>query len=177
MDDRRLSKLLSLVLRHDPARMGLVLDPAGWVSVGDLLAALDANGVPVTRARLEHVVADSDKQRFTIDSEHDRIRANQGHSVAVDLGLAPQVPPELLYHGTPERNVASIRRHGLRRGHRHAVHLSPDVATATAVGARRGRAVVLVVETGRMYADGHVFTRSRNGVWLTESVPPTYLRL
>ena len=177
MDDRRLSKLLSLVLRHEPGRLDVELDPAGWVPVDVLLSALGHHGVVVSRAQLERVVAKSDKQRFTIDREGDRIRANQGHSVAVDLGLRPLPPPDRLYHGTAERNVERILRAGLLRVSRHAVHLSPDVATATTVGARHGRPVVLVVDSGRMHADGHLFTRSDNGVWLTESVPPAYLRL
>jgi putative RNA 2'-phosphotransferase len=118
-------------------------------------------------------VASSDKQRFALDG--DRIRASQGHSVRVDLGLTPLPPPPVLFHGTPERNVPAILREGLRRGDRHHVHLSPDARTATAVGARRGRPAVLSVDAAAMADDGHVFLRSANGVWLVDAVPPQYL--
>ena len=168
------SKLLSLVLRHRPELIGIALDEGGWVQVDELLAALAAHGRPLTRAQLERLVATSDKQRFALDG--DRIRASQGHSVPVDLGLSPVPPPRELFHGTPVRNVDAILREGLRKGQRHHVHLSPDVATATRVGARRGTAAVLLVEAAAMAADGHVFLRSANGVWLVDSVPARYLR-
>lgn len=175
MDAVRLSKLLSLVLRHDPARIGLRLDAAGWVSISDLLDALRRTGTPASRADLEMVVRTNNKQRFAIDSVSDMIRANQGHSVNVDLGLVPAIPPEVLFHGTPERNVDAILREGLVKGSRHAVHLSADIATARRVGARRGRPVVLTVTSSVMHAAGHGFTRSANGVWLVERVPPEYI--
>jgi putative RNA 2'-phosphotransferase len=172
----RWSKFLSLVLRHDPERIGLELDEGGWVLVDDLLAAWARHGDGISREELERVVATSDKKRFSISPDGLMIRANQGHSVSVELGLEPVKPPELLYHGTVERFLGSIRRKGLRRGERHHVHLSHDEATARRVGRRRGRPVVLVVEAGRMHRDGLEFFRSANGVWLTESVPPEYLR-
>ena len=171
----RVSKLLSRVLRHAPESVGITLDPQGWVTVPVLLDALERSGRPVSRARLERVVAGNDKQRYTLDPGTDRIRANQGHSIPVDLGLEPAVPPPPLFHGTPERNLAPILREGLHRGSRHHVHLSADPATATRVGARRGRPVVLAVDAGRMAADGHLFHRSANGVWLTDAVPAAYL--
>jgi len=171
------SKLLSRILRHDPASVGITLDPAGWVEVDTLLSALREHGHLLSRAELERLVATSDKQRFALDPATDRIRANQGHSVAVDLGLPPAVPPQRLYHGTPIRNVESILAHGIRRGARHDVHLSPDVETARRVGARRGRCAVLVVEAGAMHADGQLFSVSANGVWLTSQVPARYLSL
>lgn len=177
MDERRavrISKYLAKHLRHRPERIGLTLDHAGWADVGELLAACAAHGFPLTRAELEHVVAVNDKQRYVLDG--DRIRAAQGHSVQVDLGLSPASPPDLLYHGTVGRSVAAILRGGLLPMGRHAVHLSPDRETARRVGARRGEPVVLVVEAGRMAADGHEFRVSENGVWLTERVPPEYLR-
>ncbi len=163
------------MLRHRPGDVGLTLDDAGWVDVEDLLDALAAHGRAVTRAELEHVVATNDKRRFAFDDTGTRIRASQGHSVAVDLGLAAAEPPPVLFHGTPERSLAAIRAEGLRPGNRHAVHLSPDVATARAVGERRGRPVVLAVDAAAMAADGAVFTRSDNGVWLVDAVPPRYL--
>jgi len=175
MDDVRLSKRLSYVLRHDPASIGITLDRAGWVPVPALLSALERNGVVVSRDRLESVVARNDKQRFTIDAARDRIRANQGHSVAVDLGLEAVVPPDRLFHGTAKQKVAAILVDGLRKGGRHAVHLSPDRATAHRVGTRHGSPVVLEVDAAGMQAAGYRFEVSDNGVWLTERVPPEYL--
>ncbi|MBD2893692.1 putative RNA 2'-phosphotransferase [Actinomadura sp. RB99] len=177
MDARRtvkISKYLAKHLRHRPERIGLTLDAGGWASVPDLLDAAARHGFPFTRAELEHVVAVNDKRRYALDG--DRIRAVQGHSIDVDLGLPAVPPPELLYHGTTEAAAPAIRREGLRRMDRHAVHLSPDTETARHVGARRGRPVVLVVEAGRMAADGHEFRVSANGVWLADAVPPEYLR-
>ena len=171
----RTSKLLSRILRHDPTSIGLTLDP-GWVGVDDLLAALRRRGHRVDRALLEYVVATNDKQRFAFDGTGARIRASQGHSIGVDLGLAPAVPPAELYHGTPERTAPAIRREGIRKMGRDHVHLSPDPATATRVGARRGRPCVFAVDAAVMHRDGHVFFLSENGVWLTDHVPPGYLR-
>jgi len=175
VNDIGASKLLSLVLRHDPARIGIELDSNGWVAVPVLLTALDAHGKGLTRERLASLVASSDKQRFAIDEATDRIRANQGHSVGVDLGLAVSTPPQQQYHGTPSRNLASILRGGLDRRARHAVHLSADVETAGRVGARRGACIVLVIDAAAMHDGGHVFSVSDNGVWLVESVPARYL--
>lgn len=175
VNDVRLSKFLSRVLRHAPSSVGVVLDPAGWVSVDELLAALDRHGHSIDRQHLERVVATSDKQRFALDPLTGRIRANQGHSIAVDLRLPAAVPPDRLFHGTPTRDLDSIAARGLVPGSRHAVHLSADEPTAHRVGARRGEHVVLGVDARRMHGDGHVFTVSANGVWLVESVPPRYL--
>ncbi|MGI5322157.1 RNA 2'-phosphotransferase [Actinomadura nitritigenes] len=177
MDARRtvkISKYLAKHLRHRPERIGLTLDAGGWARVPDLLDAAARHGFPITRAELEHVVAVNDKRRYALDG--DRIRAVQGHSVDIDLGLPAVPPPELLYHGTTDAAAPAIRREGLLRMDRHAVHLSPDPETARGVGARRGRPVVLVVEAGRMAADGHEFRVSANGVWLADAVPPEYLR-
>lgn len=172
----RVSKYLSLHLRHQPERLGLTLAEGGWVPVADLLAACTCDGFPVTRAELDEVVRTSDKQRFAFDPTGTLVRANQGHSVAVDLQLEPAEPPALLYHGTGTTSVASILAAGLDRRARHHVHLSADVATATRVGARHGEPAVLVVDAAAMRRDGHLFYRSANGVWLTERVPPEYLR-
>ncbi len=172
----RTSKFLSYVLRHRPESIGLELDAAGWVRVDELLAACRRHNRSISRAELEEVVRTNDKRRFSFSPDGLDIRANQGHSVSIDLGLDPVAPPELLYHGTVARFLDSIRREGLVRGKRHHVHLSADEPTARRVGRRRGEPVVLVVESGRMHADGHVFHRAANGVWLTESVPPPYLR-
>ncbi|MFE7312633.1 RNA 2'-phosphotransferase [Streptomyces sp. NPDC057555] len=170
----RISKYLAKHLRHAPERIGIVLDAQGWVPVAELLEAAARHGFPFSRAELDAVVADNDKQRYTV--EDGRIRAHQGHSVRVDLGLPPAVPPGFLFHGTVARSVAAIREEGLRPMSRHAVHLSPDRETATRVGGRRGKPVVLTVDAGAMHRAGHVFHLSANGVWLTERVPPEFLR-
>jgi putative RNA 2'-phosphotransferase len=171
----RVSKFLSLVLRHQPARIGIELDRAGWVDVSVLLAACRAHGFPVTREELGAVVRENDKQRFAFNEDGTRIRASQGHSVGVELGYAPLAPPPVLYHGTATRLLASIRARGLSKGGRHHVHLSADAATAAKVGARHGEPHVIEVASGRMHADGYEFYRSDNGVWLTEHVPAKYL--
>jgi putative RNA 2'-phosphotransferase len=176
VDVVRVSKRLSYVLRHRPESIGVALDAAGWVDVGTLLAALAATGLPLTRPELEQVVAADDKRRFAFDATGTRIRASQGHSVPVSLGYEATRPPDELFHGTVGRVVPAILREGLRPGNRHAVHLSPDVGTARAVGARRGRPVVLRVDAAGMAADGWSFSRSANGVWLVAAVPPSYLR-
>ncbi|MFE9645407.1 RNA 2'-phosphotransferase [Streptomyces sp. NPDC006365] len=177
MDARRtvkVSKYLSKHLRHQPELIGLTLDEGGWVEIETLMAAAAAHGFRFTRAELDHVVATNDKRRFAIEGT--RIRASQGHSVEVDLGLAPATPPAYLYHGTVARNLDAIRTEGLRPMNRHDVHLSADRETATRVGARRGRPVVVSVDAATMHRDGHVFRVSANGVWLTAAVPPGYIR-
>ncbi|CAM5504469.1 putative RNA 2'-phosphotransferase [Streptomyces sp. MnatMP-M77] len=187
MDERRtvkVSKYLSKHLRHQPERIGLTLDENGWVAVEELLRAAARHGFAFSRAELDHVVAANDKRRFTVengcaaDGVHgDRIRANQGHTVAVDLDLPPAEPPAHLYHGTVARVMDAIRTEGLRPMARHHVHLSPDRETATRVGARRGRPLVLTVDAGAMHRAGHVFRVSANGVWLADAVPPRFLLL
>lgn len=177
MDDRRtvkVSKYLSKHLRHQPERIGLTLDEAGWVEIDTLIAAAAAHGFRFTRQELDHVVATNDKRRFAVEGT--RIRASQGHSIEVALGLPAATPPPYLYHGTVAPVLDAIRVEGLRPMNRHDVHLSADRETATRVGARRGRPVVLSVDAGAMHRDGHVFHVSANGVWLTKAVPPEYLR-
>ncbi|MFI7324537.1 RNA 2'-phosphotransferase [Streptomyces rubiginosohelvolus] len=178
MDERRtvkVSKYLSKHLRHQPERIGITLDENGWVGVETLLSAAALHGFTISRAELDHAVTVNDKRRFTVDG--DRIRANQGHTVAVDLDLPPAEPPAYLYHGTVARVMDAIRAEGLRPMTRHHVHLSPDRETATRVGARRGRPLVLTVDAGAMHRAGHVFRVSANGVWLADAVPPEFLRL
>lgn len=170
-----MSKRLSFVLRHQPDSIGITLDEAGWVAVDELLPALARSGLRLSRAELDAVVAANDKRRFAFDESGTRIRASQGHSVPVALGYRSQIPPGVLFHGTVQRFLPAILDEGLRPGNRHAVHLSPDVATATTVGRRRGRPVVLRVDAAAMVADGFAFTRSANGVWLTDAVPARYL--
>jgi putative RNA 2'-phosphotransferase len=180
MNDKRrvrLSKFLSKHLRHDPAGIGLSLHDGGWVSVDALLDGCRTAGLPISREELNEVVASSDKQRFAYDETGTRIRANQGHSVAVDLRLEPAEPPTRLFHGTGEGTVPVILREGLRKMGRHHVHLSPDVETATRVGARHGRPAVFVVDAAAVARAGRVFYVSANGVWLTDEVPPEFLHL
>lgn len=172
---KQASKLMSLVLRHAPEKIGLQLDAQGWADIDALLRGMAGQGVVLDRQALQALVESNDKQRFALSEDGLRIRASQGHSIQVDLGLEPVEPPAWLYHGTVARFVAAIREQGLRPGERQHVHLSPDRQTAQRVGARRGAPVILSVAAGRMHADGHVFLRSANGVWLTAHVPPQYI--
>ena len=169
------SKFLSYVLRHEPGAIGLALDAAGWVEVDALLAACASHGRTLSRAEVEAIVATSPKRRFALSEDGRRIRANQGHSTAVDLGYEPATPPAILFHGTVRRVLPAIREAGLLRMERHHVHLSPDEATARRVGGRRGKPVILRVAARAMHDAGHVFFRTPNDVWLTEAVPPTFL--
>ena len=175
-DTVHLSKFLSLILRHQPGKVGIVLDEAGWVDVAELLGAMGRHGRVVSREQLLHVVETSDKKRFALSEDGLRIRASQGHSVGVELGYEPATPPDVLYHGTVERFIPSIRSTGLDKGKRHHVHLSRDVETATKVGGRRGEALVLAIDAAAMARDGVVFYVSANGVWLTDHVPARYIR-
>ena len=171
----RISKYLAKYLRHAPHELALTIQPGGWVPVDELLVAADKNGFPICYDELVACVETNDKQRFAFDETGDRIRANQGHSVEVDLQLEEREPPEVLYHGTVERFQPSILKEGLVRGKRHHVHLSKDVETARRVGSRKGKPVILEVDAGRMYHDGHKFWLSANGFWLTDAVPPGYV--
>lgn len=168
------SKFLSLVLRHRPEVIGLSLDDAGWADI-DTLIRLSQAHKPLTRALIEQVVEENSKQRFAISEDGRRIRANQGHSIDVDLGFVPVTPPALLYHGTATRFLETIGREGLVKRSRQHVHLSADADTATAVGARHGKPAVLIIRTGEMATAGHAFFRSENGVWLTDAVPVGFI--
>jgi putative RNA 2'-phosphotransferase len=172
-----ISKFMSLVLRHQPQKIGLELDPAGWARVDDLLRLSAAGGRPFTHDDLVDVVTTSDKQRFALSEDGLRIRANQGHTIEVDLDLPELVPPDKLFHGTARRFLDAILREGLTRRARHHVHLTANRDTAIAVGARYGVPVLLRIDAARMLADGNVFRCSANGVWLAEAVPPRYLEI
>ncbi|BAY11226.1 RNA 2'-phosphotransferase [Calothrix sp. NIES-2098] len=178
MDNRliKISKYLSKHLRHQPDRIGIKLSPGGWVNVQELITACANNQFPITLEELQEVVANNDKQRFSFDTTGTLIRANQGHSVKVDLQLQPVIPPNVLYHGTGHKSVESIMQAGLTKMSRHHVHLSPDIATAQAVGARHGKPVVLAVDAAAMHQVGYQFYCSDNGVWLVDAVPPEYLQ-
>ncbi len=175
MNTTRFSKFLSLVLRHDPGRIHLTLDAEGWAEVDELLDRLASSGKAVTREQLEQVVDTNNKQRFWFSDDGLRIRANQGHSIDIDLGLAAVEPPAALFHGTATRYVDVIRAQGLAPRSRQHVHLSVDQETAVAVGNRHGKPFVFTVRSGAMHAAGHAFFLSENGVWLTEHVPPEFL--
>jgi putative RNA 2'-phosphotransferase len=170
------SKFLSKHLRHAPEALGLSMEPGGWVPVDALLEACNRRNFRITREELEEVVARNNKQRFSFDPTGTRIRANQGHSVEVDLQLEPMVPPPVLYHGTGSQNAESIQRQGLHRMSRHHVHLSGDMSTALNVGARHGRPIVFEVDAAAMHQAGYEFYRSANGVWLVDRVPPEFLK-
>lgn len=171
----RTSKFLSLILRHEPERVGITLDAAGWIDVETLLHAVSKHGVLLTREALQHIIATSDKKRFAFSDDGRRIRANQGHSVEVDLQYSPVVPPDFLYHGTATRFLDSIREKGLLKMDRHHVHLSAETVATLEVGARRGRPVLLTIRAGEMHRAGHIFYRSANGVWLVEAVSPQFI--
>jgi putative RNA 2'-phosphotransferase len=170
------SKFLSLVLRHQPEAIGLVLDAQGWADVDALIRLASEHGRPLTRSLLDQVVTDNDKKRFAFSADGSRIRASQGHSIEIELALPPAEPPELLYHGTATRFIESIRVQGLHSGSRQHVHLSVDVATAIKVGQRHGKPVVIVIRAGAMHRAGYEYFLSANSVWLTERVPVDFLQ-
>lgn len=173
----RISKFLSKYLRHEPECLSLQLAPGGWVAVDALLSACSRNRFPISRAELEELVKQNDKQRYSFDATGTQIRANQGHSVEVDLELESAIPPAVLYHGTGHGSVEAIRLTGLRKMSRHHVHLSDNLETATKVGARHGQPVVFAINTAAMRRAGFTFFVSANGVWLVDQVPPDYLRI
>ncbi|MGE0741304.1 MAG: RNA 2'-phosphotransferase [Hyphomonadaceae bacterium] len=175
-DHVRISKTLSYWLRHRPDEAGLTLDAQGWAPVDQVLQALAERALPGDFETLLTVVEQSDKQRYELTPDLMGIRARQGHSVNIDLALAPAVPPTVLYHGTVERFLDAIVSEGLSKMRRHHVHLSPDVETALRVGARRGKPVVLEVDAAAMHRDGRIFYVTQNAVWLTDHVPAIYLR-
>lgn len=170
------SKFMSMVLRHKPESIGLVLDEAGWVDVNELIEKANVHGRCLTVALIQEIVRCNDKQRFSISEDGARIRANQGHSINVDLGLQTKRPPKNLFHGTATRFMGSIRSKGLLPSGRHHVHLSENRDTAKQVGSRHGVPVLLEVAANKMAQDGFVFYLSENGVWLTEKVPMKYIR-
>ena len=176
MDPVAVGRYISLLLRHRPEAGNLVLDANGWCDVQSLVDAVAARFTGFSVADLEWIVANNDKRRYSFDESRCRIRANQGHSVNVDVELAPSTPPSVLYHGTASRFVDSIRESGIKKGSRLYVHLSSTADTAAGVGRRHGSPVVITVDAAAMYAAGYNFYLSANGVWLTDAVPPEFLR-
>lgn len=180
MDEKRktkISKFLSLVLRHKPKEIGVTLEENGYVKVVDLLKACETNGNSLTLEELREVVETSDKKRFAFDETGAKIRANQGHSVEVALEFEKRTPPEILYHGTATRNIDAIKKSGLKKMQRHHVHLSADTETARKVGMRYGKPVIFKVDANKMLAEGYEFFVSANDVWLTHEVPVKFLEI
>lgn len=175
MSYERVSKYMSLILRHHPETIGISLDEHGWADVEELIAGI-ARTNEFSREILEEIVRTDAKQRYAFNADKTKIRASQGHSIPVDLELKAVEPPEMLWHGTAEKYVASIEQTGLRPGSRRYVHLSRDRETARTVGSRHGRPVIYRVKSGEMYRKGFRFYCSENGVWLTILVPPEYLQ-
>lgn len=174
---KKASRFLAHVLRHGPESIGIRLDANGWASMADIVRKAARHGKRLTPELIRSVVATSDKQRFALSDDGLRIRANQGHSIAdVDLGLQPTEPPEFLFHGTALHHLASIRAHGISKGKRNHVHLSPDEGTALRVGQRHGKPVVLRVLARAMHEKGFEFYLSANGVWLTFYVPAEFVQ-
>ncbi|MGK7932945.1 MAG: RNA 2'-phosphotransferase [Microcystaceae cyanobacterium] len=180
MQEKRLTKIsrfLSYHLRHAPEKLGLQLQSGGWVSVAELLKASQSHQFPITLIELERVVATNNKKRFSFDETKAKIRANQGHSVAIDLELNPVIPPSFLYHGTHRKVVKTILTEGLQKMSRHHVHLSENKETASKVGSRRGKPVIFQVDSQQMAECGILFYCSDNNVWLVDYVAPKYLTL
>ncbi|MDW7694600.1 RNA 2'-phosphotransferase [Flammeovirgaceae bacterium SG7u.111] len=173
---KRLGKFLSLVLRHKPEAISISLDENGWADVDELLTKVSASGRKLDQETLEKIVETNNKKRYAFDESKTKIRASQGHSIDVDLEFEPIEPPTILFHGTAEKNVASILGKGLEKRNRQHVHLSKDVETAVQVGSRHGKPVVLEVLAGEMTKAGHQFFLSANGVWLTDAVPAEFLK-
>lgn len=175
MNYKRISKYLSMILRHKPEIIGITIDRHGWADVDELIKGIEKNQ-EFNREILEEIVRTDEKQRYSFNEEGTKIRANQGHSITVDLELQIKEPPEILWHGTAEKYIASIERMGLRAGDRMYVHLSSDEQTAQKVGKRHGCPVIYKVKSGEMYRKGFRFYQSVNGVWLTIMVPVEYLQ-
>ena len=171
----KVSKFLSFVLRHNPASIGIALDPSGWARIDELIEGASRSGIVLDRDTLGRIVESDPKRRYALSADGLCIRANYGHSVPVDLGLRPLAPPEHLFHGTAKRNLDAIRVGGLQPGRRQFVHLSKDAATAVNVGRRHGSPVVLRVKAHDMHVQGHRFFESRSEIWLTRYVPPDYI--
>jgi len=172
---KNISKLMSLVLRHEPEYIGLSLDAEGWTTTDDLIDKMNKKGIHVDFEMIQKVVETNDKKRFAFNEDKTKIRANQGHSIEVELNLQQMLPPEILYHGTAHKYLEVILKEGLKKQQRHHVHLSAEKATALSVGSRHGKPIILEINTLEMLRDGHVFYISDNDVWLVDHVPPRYL--
>lgn len=172
---KSIGKFLSLILRHEPSKIGIQLDVNGWADVEELIQKCAKHRLVFTREELEEIVETNNKKRYTLSQDGRKIRANQGHSIAVDLEFTPEVPPAYLYHGTANRFLPAIKEEGIKKMSRQHVHLSADKETAIAVGSRHGKVVVLTILAGKMQEDGLLFYCSANGVWLTDYIDPRYI--
>ena len=172
----KISKLLSLVLRHQPETIGITLDENGWTETSALIEKINQSGTMIDFETLKYIVDTNAKKRFAFNESTDKIRANQGHSIDVDLEHKPQKPPATLYHGTGEKSVKSILESGIEKRSRQHVHLSADIETAVKVGQRHGKVFVFEVLAEKMHTDNYIFYLSDNGVWLTDFVPADYLK-
>ncbi len=172
---KHISKFLSLILRHNPDKIGLQLDENGWADVQELLLKSKNSQPNLDIELLKEIVETNDKKRFAFNEDQTRIRANQGHSIKIDLGYSPKQPPEFLYHGTISKFMDAIKENGLLKMSRHHVHLSEERETATKVGSRRGKPIILTIRSGTMHMKDIQFFQSDNGVWLTDSVSPEYI--
>lgn len=178
MDLKKTSVFISLILRHKPEVIGITLDCHGWAKVDELIEGINASGkYSIDMSMLEEIVRTDNKQRYSFNEDRTKIRANQGHSVNVDVELKEAVPPEILYHGTGEKYVASINAEGLKPKSRLYVHLSKDAETAVTVGSRHGKPIVYTVASGEMYRQGYTFYLSENGVWLTKNIPVEFIKI
>ena len=173
--NKKISKFLSFVLRHKPETINLVLDENGWANVEELITKSTNDSQGFTLEELDEIVLTNDKKRFIFNEDKTKIRANQGHSIEIDLALKPQQPPEFLYHGTAQSNLDSILKNGIEKRNRQHVHLSQDKETATKVGMRHGKPLILTIKTGKMFEDGILFYLSENNVWLTDFVDAKYI--
>ncbi len=175
---KKTSVFLSLVLRHNPEAAGIRIDGHGWADVSELIEGVNQTGRRINQEILEEIVRTDEKGRYSFNEDKTKIRANQGHSISVDVELKKTAPPQVLYHGTATRFLGSIleKKEGLKPAGRLYVHLSKDYPTAVNVGARHGIPAVLEVESGQMEKDGYSFYLSENGVWLTKKVPCQYLK-
>lgn len=172
---KHISKFISLVLRHRPELIDLTLDEQGWADVDELINKASATGTIIDKDILNEIVVTNDKQRFAFNEDKTKIRANQGHSIAIDLHLQPKVPPAILYHGTAEQYLNGIMNIGLKKKTRQHVHLSANIETAKAVGSRHGKPIILTIDALKMHQDGYIFYLSDNKVWLTDNVPTIYI--
>jgi putative RNA 2'-phosphotransferase len=172
---KNISKFMSLVLRHKPEQIGLHLDGEGWAMVKELIDKMNAKGIPVDIGIINKVVEINDKQRFAFNEDRSMIRASQGHSIHVELNLEEIIPPDVLYHGTATKYMDSILKEGLKKQNRQYVHLSSTIETATSVGMRHGKPVILTVKAKEMHQSGHKFYLSANKVWLTDAVPVEFI--
>lgn len=174
---KHLSKFMSLILRHKPETIGISLDPHGYADVDELLKGMNKHGSTIDFETLEEIVKTDNKQRYSFNSDKSKIRANQGHSIEVNVDLEELQPPNVLYHGTGEKSVQSIKEQGIKKMGRLYVHLSKDYETAIKVGSRHGKPVVFQIDTKQMYQDGYQFFLSKNKIWLTKKVPTKYIKI